>query len=78
VITDNTMPRMSGLQFAQEVLSLRPGQPILLVSGLVDTLAPEIIYQRGIAGLLRKPHTGAQLVAAARALTDPSAPPARG
>jgi PAS domain S-box-containing protein len=77
VITDNTMPRMSGLQFAQEVLALRPGQPILLVSGLVDTLAPEVIYQRGIAGLLRKPHTGAQLVAAARALTDPGAPPAR-
>ena len=75
VVTDNTMPKMSGLQFAQEVLALRPRLPVLLVSGLVDTLAPEVIYQRGIAGLLRKPHTGAQLVAAARALTD--APGAR-
>ncbi|BCS34888.1 hypothetical protein TBR22_A41140 [Luteitalea sp. TBR-22] len=70
VVTDNTMPRMSGLQLAQEVLALRPGMRVLLVSGLVDTLAPEVIYQRGIAGLLRKPHTGAQLVAVARALTD--------
>jgi CheY-like chemotaxis protein len=71
VVTDNTMPKMSGLQFAQEVLSLRPEMPILLVSGLVDTLAPDLIYQKGIAGLLRKPHSGAQLVAAARALTNP-------
>lgn len=70
VVTDNTMPKMSGLQLAQEVLTIRPHMPVLLVSGLVDTLAPEVIYQRGIAGLLRKPHTGAQLVAAARALTD--------
>ena len=43
----------------------------------MDTLAPEVIYQRGVAGLLRKPHTGAQLVSAARALTDRTAPPAR-
>ena len=70
VVTDNTMPKMSGLQFAQEVLSLRPEIPILLVSGVVDTLAPDVIYQKGIAGFLRKPHTGAQLVAAARALTN--------
>ena len=77
VVTDNTMPKMSGLQLAQEVLALRPRMPVLLVSGLVDTLAPEVIYQRGIAGLLRKPHTGAQLIAAARALTDRlSSPPA--
>ncbi len=70
VVTDNTMPKFSGLQLAQEVLAIRPSTPVLLVSGLVDTLAPEVIYARGIAGLLRKPHTGAQLVAAARALTD--------
>jgi DNA-binding NarL/FixJ family response regulator len=63
---------MSGLQLAQEVLALRPGMRVLLVSGLVDMLAPEVIYERGISGLLRKPHTGAQLVAAARALTDTS------
>jgi PAS domain S-box-containing protein len=77
VITDNTMPKMSGLQLAKEVLLLRPGMPVLLVSGLVDTLAPDVIYQRGISGLLRKPHTGAQLVAAARALTDANRPPDR-
>jgi PAS domain S-box-containing protein len=70
VVTDNTMPKLPGLQLAREVLALRPQMPVLLVSGLVDTLAPEVIYQKGIAGLLRKPHTGAQLVAAARALTD--------
>ena len=70
VVTDNTMPKMSGLQFAQEVRSLRPDIPILLVSGLVDTFSPDVIQQKGIAALLRKPHSGAQLIAAVRALTD--------
>ena len=69
VVTDNTMPKMSGLQFAQEVRSLRPDIPILLVSGLVDTFSPDVIQQKGIAALLRKPHSGAQLIAAVRALT---------
>jgi signal transduction histidine kinase/ActR/RegA family two-component response regulator len=78
VVTDNTMPKMSGMQFAQEVLALRSDMPVLLVSGLVDTLSPDFIYQRGIAGLLRKPHTGAQLVSAARALTDVPRPASRG
>jgi CheY-like chemotaxis protein len=64
------MPKMSGLQFAQEVRSLRPDIPILLVSGLVDTFSPDVIQQKGIAALLRKPHSGAQLIAAVRALTD--------
>ena len=31
VITDNNMPKMSGLQLAQEILALRPAMPILLV-----------------------------------------------
>ena len=66
VVTDNTMPRMSGMALAQEILRIRPGTRILLVSGLVETLDPGVIYAKGVSGILGKPHTGQQLVQAVR------------
>ena len=68
VVTDNTMPRMSGMALAQEILRLRPRTRILLVSGLAETLDPGVIYAKGIAGLLGKPHSGQDLTNAVRSL----------
>jgi PAS domain S-box-containing protein len=70
VITDNTMPKMSGMALAHEILRVRPRIPILLVSGLAETLDPGVIYAKGIAGLLGKPHTGQELTAAVRSLLE--------
>ena len=77
VVTDNTMPRMSGMALAQEILRLRPRTRILLVSGLAETLDPGVIYAKGIAGLLGKPHTGQELTTAVRSLlrTSSELPP---
>jgi PAS domain S-box-containing protein len=66
VVTDNTMPKMSGMALAQEILRIRPGMRILLVSGLAETLDPGVIYAKGISGILGKPHSGQQLVQAVR------------
>ena len=66
VVTDNTMPKMSGMALAQEVLRIRPGTRILLVSGLAETLDPGVIYAKGVSGILGKPHTGQQLTDAIR------------
>jgi PAS domain S-box-containing protein len=66
VVTDNTMPKMTGMALAQEILRIRPGTRILLVSGLVDTLDPGVLYAKGISGILGKPHTGQQLAQAVR------------
>ena len=66
VVTDNTMPKMSGMALAHEVLRLRPGTRILLVSGLAETLDPGVIYAKGVSGILHKPHTGAELTKAVR------------
>jgi len=68
VVTDNTMPRISGMALAQEILRLRPRTRILLVSGLAETLDPGVIYAKGIAGLLGKPHSGQELTNAVRSL----------
>jgi PAS domain S-box-containing protein len=71
IVTDNTMPRMSGMALAQELLRIRPGTRILLVSGLAETLDPGVLYARGISGILSKPHSGQQLADAVRNVMVP-------
>jgi PAS domain S-box-containing protein len=61
IVTDNTMPKLTGMSLAHEMLAVRPGTRILLVSGLADTLDEGVLYAKGIAGVLGKPHTGQQL-----------------
>ncbi len=68
MITDNTMPRMTGLALSREVLRMRPDLPILMISGLAQTADPEDLRQKGIRRLLPKPHTGAELRQAIREL----------
>jgi len=57
LITDGTMPRMSGLTLATEVRRLRPDMPILLVSGLAETSDPKTLEEAGISATLGKPNT---------------------
>jgi signal transduction histidine kinase len=66
IVTDNTMPKLTGMGLAHEILTIRPGTRILLVSGLADTLDEGVLYAKGIAGILGKPHTGAELADAVR------------
>ena len=61
LITDNTMPRLTGLALAQEIRSLRSDLPILLISGLAETSDPDELKRKGITRLLSKPHTSRQL-----------------
>jgi PAS domain S-box-containing protein len=57
VITDLTMPLMVGTDFAQQLLALRPGLPIILTTGYSASLTPERVREMGIRELLLKPHT---------------------
>jgi PAS domain S-box-containing protein len=66
VVTDQTMPRLSGLDFAARVRAIRPDLPIVLTSGLSMTLTPERIQASGVREILTKPYTGDELAAAVR------------
>jgi PAS domain S-box-containing protein len=57
IITDETMPGMTGMDFIREVLTLRPGQRIILTTGYSAKLTPEVIEDAGISALLPKPHS---------------------
>jgi len=61
LMTDNSMPRMSGIQLAGEIRRIRPELPILLVSGTAALADPAQLQALGIVHVLGKPHTGRQM-----------------
>jgi signal transduction histidine kinase len=55
VLTDLTMPGMTGLQFAEQLLKIRPGLPIVLTTGYSASLTAERVQAAGICQFLLKP-----------------------
>ncbi len=54
-ITDLTMPRISGMDIAREILAVRPGFPIILSSGHVGERSSDQALALGIRCVIRKP-----------------------
>lgn len=55
VITDQTMPRMTGLELAREMLALRADLPVILYTGLNDGIAQNEAAALGIRAFVTKP-----------------------
>ena len=55
VVTDMSMPKMSGDKLAMELIRIRPDIPILLCTGFSETMTNEKTKTLGIKGLLMKP-----------------------
>jgi PAS domain S-box-containing protein len=60
VITDQTMPRLTGLALAREVARLRPGLPVILYTGYAEDLSAQELQDAGVRELVRKPIEPAQ------------------
>lgn len=55
MITDMTMPGMTGEQLARKVLEIKPTMPILLCTGFNAKITEELAEKIGIEGYLEKP-----------------------
>jgi CheY-like chemotaxis protein len=55
VITDQTMPRITGLSLAAELHHIRPELPVILTTGYSQSLAPEKVEAAGVTKILYKP-----------------------
>lgn len=55
VITDMTMPTMTGDVLARKLLAVRPDIPIIACTGYSEKISPEIIQEIGIKELAMKP-----------------------
>ena len=61
LITDLTMPRMTGLQLADKVAEVRPDLPVLLISGFGDRTDEALKTHPHIWGVINKPFGGETL-----------------
>ncbi len=55
VITDMNMPNMNGMQFAAELIDIRPDIPIILCTGFSERIDNKKAKDHGISDLLMKP-----------------------
>jgi len=66
VITDQTMPRVTGTALAQKLLALRPDLPIVLLTGYSESVNQESAKSAGIREFLMKPLSKQELAEAVR------------
>ena len=70
VITEQVMAEMTGLELARELIKIRPGTPIILSTGLTESLSPEEAEAAGVAEYIRRPMAMRQLAEAIRRVLD--------
>ncbi len=70
VITDMTMPRMSGKVLSREILKLRPDIPVILCSGYSRRITPEEAADIGVRRYLTKPADKRALALCVRQVLD--------
>jgi PAS domain S-box-containing protein len=70
VISDMTMPHLTGQELARYMLKLRPGLPFILCTGYSSKLNQQQIEKAGIKSVLKKPFSLAAISKQIRAIFD--------
>ena len=70
VITDHTMPNMTGSELSQNILLINPDQPIILCTGYSDYINEDKAEEIGIASFMHKPMDHAELMHTVELLTS--------
>ncbi|MEN6375608.1 MAG: PAS domain S-box protein [Smithella sp.] len=70
VVTDMTMPNMTGIDLAQKILRIKPGMPIILCTGFSETITQESIDSVGVRDLIMKPFKRHQIAESIRRTLD--------
>ncbi|MBN1225269.1 MAG: PAS domain S-box protein [Candidatus Aminicenantes bacterium] len=77
VITDMTMPKMTGATLSAEMLKIRPELPIILTTGSSERISEEDAKKIGIREYILKPVSLDKLAQVIRGTLDRKAPPPR-
>ncbi|MGE4400762.1 MAG: AAA family ATPase [Desulfobulbus sp.] len=61
LLTDMTMPGLTGKELAEEILALRPQIPVVLCTGFSEFIDSHQAEEQGIRAFVQKPYTVAQI-----------------
>lgn len=70
VITDQTMPHMTGVELADEMMAVRPDAPVIICSGYSEFVNEESAIEMGFRGFLEKPINSDKLFALLDGIID--------
>lgn len=70
ILTDMTMPHVTGLELARELAALMPDLPVILCTGFNEKVGEESAQKYGIKGLVMKPVNMADLASLIRRVLD--------
>lgn len=74
VISDMTMPQMTGIQLYEKVKGIQPDIPVIICTGHSDLINPKKAKELGIAALAMKPITRQTITKAVRDVLDRDQP----
>jgi CheY-like chemotaxis protein len=70
VITDMTMPQMTGLDLARELVGVQPDIPVILSTGFSERITQEKAKSLGIQGFIMKPVVTREIAELIREILD--------
>jgi CheY-like chemotaxis protein len=70
VISDQTMPKITGLHLAGKIKRIRPDMPVILCSGFSENIDEEICKAQGIDAFLMKPIARKDIARVVRGVLD--------
>lgn len=70
VITDISMPQMTGDRLANEIMKIRPDMPIIICTGFSERISQEQALSMGVKGFLMKPLVKADIANEVRRVLD--------
>jgi len=70
IITDMTMPGMTGYEFAKKVLTIKKKMPIILCTGYSENISKDRALEIGIAQYLQKPFQNQELLSIIRKIMN--------
>ena len=70
IITDQTMPEMTGVELAEEIMTIRPDMPVILATGFSHLVDAKLAQSAGIKAFVMKPLTKKEIARTVRKALD--------
>lgn len=70
VVTDMTMPHLTGIELATKMKAIRPSIPVIMCTGFSDHVSQKVVEELGIDALVLKPVLKADLARTVRTVLD--------